>query len=125
MTQKAIGPSFFDELTVYGGLVGEHFSWDDEGNLYFFDDTPKAVSDGVKAVYAAHDPSKQSWQEYRKSAQDALSSSDITVMRCYESGVQLPAEWVEYRKALRLIVGAAAGDTTKPMPSKPSYPAGT
>jgi hypothetical protein len=125
MTQKAIGPSFFDELSAHGGIVGEHFTWDSEGNLYFFDDTPKSVVDGVKAVYAAHDPGKQSWQEYRQSAQDALASSDITVMRCYENGVTLPAEWVEYRKALRLIVGAAGGDTTKAIPPKPPYPAGT
>jgi hypothetical protein len=57
MTQKAIGPSFYDELLAKGGLVGEHFSWYADGTIEFFYDTPKAVVDGVSAVYEAHDPS--------------------------------------------------------------------
>ncbi|MGO4326652.1 hypothetical protein AB4Z48_17635 [Cupriavidus sp. 2TAF22] len=54
--KKPIGPTFFDELKAYGGLIGEHFSWTPLGNIEFFDDTPEAVKVGVQAVYAAHDP---------------------------------------------------------------------
>lgn len=125
MTQKAIGPSFFDELSAHGGIVGEHFTWDSEGNLYFFDDTPKSVVDGVKAVYAAHDPNKPSWAAYKANAQSALDDSDITVLRCYENAVALPSAWVAYRKALRAIVSASVGDATQELPTKPAYPTGT
>jgi hypothetical protein len=55
---KQIGPSFIDELTAYGGLVGQHFTWQPDGTIEFFDDTPPAVVRGVQAVYAAHDPTK-------------------------------------------------------------------
>ncbi len=51
---KPIGPSFYDELVAHGGLVGEHFTWSEGGVLEFFEDTPPAVVDGVRAVYAAH-----------------------------------------------------------------------
>ena len=56
MTQKAIGPSFYDELVAHGGLVGEHFSWQPDGVIEFFHDTPQEVIDGVKKVYEAHNP---------------------------------------------------------------------
>ena len=56
MTQKAIGPSFYDELVAHGGLVGEHFSWCPNGDIEFFHDTPQEVIDGVKKVYEAHNP---------------------------------------------------------------------
>lgn len=125
MAQKAIGPSFFDELSAVGGLVGQHFTWDDLGNLYFFDDTPAAVADGVKAVYAAHDPSRPSWATYKASAQSALDDSDITILRCYENGVTVPAEWTAYRKALRAIVSSQSGDAAKSLPTRPTYPVGT
>jgi hypothetical protein len=125
MTQKSIGPSFVDELTAHGGLVGEHFSWDSDGNLYFFEDTPAAVAIGVEAVYAAHDPSKQSWSSYRSIAKVALDESDTTIMRCYENALPVPLEWAAYRKALRAIVGAESGDATKPLSTRPQYPSGT
>lgn len=54
----AIGPTFAKELDEHGGLLGEHFTWTNEGAIEFFDDTPQDVIDGVKAVYAAHDPTK-------------------------------------------------------------------
>jgi hypothetical protein len=125
MPQKEIGPSFFDDLTGHGGLVGGHFGWDAQGNLYFFDDTPKAVSDGVKAVYAAHDPNKPSWSTYRASAQTALADSDITVLRCYENSIAVPPAWADYRKALRAIISAESGDSTLPLPVQPPYPEGS
>ncbi|MFM0435891.1 hypothetical protein PQQ84_05480 [Paraburkholderia strydomiana] len=125
MEQKAIGPSFIDELTAAGGLVGQHFSWDNQGNLYFFDDTPKSVIDGVKSVYAAHDPDKPSWAAYKANAQDALDKTDIVAIRCVKSGVSFPKEWQTYCAALRAIVSAASGDATQPLPAQPEYPDGT
>ncbi|NPT57375.1 hypothetical protein [Paraburkholderia elongata] len=56
MTQKAIGPSFYDELVASGGLVGQHFSWSADGTIEFFADTPASVVAGVEAVYAVHNP---------------------------------------------------------------------
>jgi hypothetical protein len=56
MTQKTIGPSFYDELVAYGGLVGQHFSWSAAGTIEFFPDTPASVVAGVEAVYTAHNP---------------------------------------------------------------------
>jgi len=125
MAQKAIGPSFAEELEAAGGLIGQHFSWDNQGNLYFFDDTPKAVVDGVESVYAAHDPDRPSWAAYRTSAQDALDKTDIVAIRCVKSGVSFPKEWQAYCAALRAIVSAASGDATQSLPTRPAYPAGT
>jgi hypothetical protein len=95
------------------------------GVLSFDEAVTAAQIASVQAVYAAHDPSKPSWSVYQASAKAALDDSDITVMRCYENAVPLPAAWSTYRKALRAIVGALTGDATQSLPVKPSYPAGT
>lgn len=125
MTQKAIGPTFFDELVAYDGLVGEHFTWSPDGTIEFFEDTPQAVIDGVLAVYAAHDPSQPLWGDLRLQAQAALDCSDITIIRCAENATPVPPNWVAYRKALRAIVGAETGDAPEGLPVKPPYPTGT
>lgn len=65
------------------------------------------------------------WSAYQAQAKRALQESDITVLRCYENGVFVPAAWTTYRKALRTICGASGGDPTQPLPVKPAYPAGT
>lgn len=53
--------SFFDERRVArfpaAGLLGEHFSWTNAGDIEFFEDTPDLVKDQVRAVYAKHAPS--------------------------------------------------------------------
>lgn len=59
----------------------------------------------------------------RPAARAALDVSDRTVLRCYEHGVAVPAEWVAYRSALRAIVSGTV--TTTPLPTAPAYPAGT
>jgi hypothetical protein len=71
MTKQLIGPSFIDELKIYGGLVGQHFTWSPDGTIEFFHDTPASVVAGVEAVYAAHDPTKI---PLRLQAQAALAS---------------------------------------------------
>lgn len=65
------------------------------------------------------------WTEYRFQAYSALAKSDITVLRCMESGVTVPLVWVEYRQSLRAIVGAETGDYTQLFPTRPDYPLGT
>lgn len=56
-------------------------------------------------------------------AQTALGKSDLTILRCYESGVVVPAEWQAYRAALRAIVSGTSTETE--LPVMPEYPAGT
>jgi len=68
---------------------------------------------------------EQLWAAYQLQAKGALDESDITVLRCYEHAVVVPAEWSTYRAALRAIVSASSGDPTAPLPTKPAYPAGT
>ena len=73
----------------------------------------------------ALDQSIAAWAAYQQQALAALSDSDITLLRCYENAVAVPAAWTTYRKALRAIVGAASGDATQPFPAKPAYPDAT
>ena len=54
-------------------------------------------------------------------ASAALAESDVTVIRCYEHAVAVPAEWVAYRAALRAIVSSGTGS----LPTRPAFPAGT
>lgn len=57
-------------------------------------------------------------------AQNALDKSDVTIVRCYASGVAVPSAWKTYRSALRAIINGS--DTTSvSLPSTPSYPEGT
>ena len=67
----------------------------------------------------------QAWQSYQSQAQILLDKSDITIARCVENVVAVPAAWATYRKSLRAITGASSGDPTQPLPVTPSYPAGT
>ncbi|MFM0334752.1 hypothetical protein [Paraburkholderia strydomiana] len=90
-----------------------------------FDDV--ATAEQLKAAfpqYTGHEATIE-WAAHQASAMTALNESDTTVLRCYESAVPVPAAWVAYRKALRAIAGAASGDATQALPTKPAYPAGT
>ena len=55
-------------------------------------------------------------------AQTALTKSDLTVLRCLEKGVAVPAEVVAYRAALRQIVNGT-DTTSKVLPAEPARPA--
>lgn len=68
---------------------------------------------------------KGQWFAYQAQAQTALDASDLTILRCYENAVAVPAAWSTYRKALRAIVSTTSGDPSQPLPAKPAYPAGT
>lgn len=57
-------------------------------------------------------------------AQNALTKSDTTYIRCGKAGVPFPVEWQTYVAALRAIVSGT--DTTSTvLPTQPAYPAGT
>lgn len=55
-------------------------------------------------------------------AMQALSSSDLVIIRAYEAGKPVTPEWQSYRAELRLIVGG--NSTLKALPDRPTtYPA--
>ncbi len=75
-------------------------------------------------VWAFSAPAPPPAPDTRPAARLALDKSDITILRCFEHGVTVPAEWTAYRAALRVIAGG--GETTNtPLPATPAYPAGT
>lgn len=65
------------------------------------------------------------WSAYKVTAQAALDCSDVTIIRCMENSVAVPAEWLAYRKDLRSIISASSGDATVSLPTRPAYPSGT
>ena len=65
------------------------------------------------------------WLAYQADAQAVMDKTSITLERCFEAGIALPAAWVEYRKELRAILGAKTGDATAALPVRPAYPEGT
>lgn len=65
------------------------------------------------------------WSMHQQQAQALLDKSDVTMLRCAENSVAVPAAWATYRKALRSIISATSGDPTQPLPTRPTYPAGT
>jgi hypothetical protein len=65
------------------------------------------------------------WQAIQTTAQTALDKSDLTVLRCVENGIAVPADWITYREALRAIVRSPSGDPSQLLPAMPDYPPGT
>lgn len=61
--------------------------------------------------------------DMRPAAQAALDRSDVTIIRCFEHGVAVPAGWTTYRAALRAVV--AGGPTSAALPTQPAYPPGS
>ncbi len=61
----------------------------------------------------------------QRAARVALASSDISVLRCVERGLDVPAEWVSYRDSLRALVGAVDWTDALALPTRPEYPPGT
>lgn len=105
--------------------MGLAFSWSEDGTITFDPSLTAAQVTAIEAVYAAHNPASESWLAYQVGAQSLLDKSDLTIIRCGENQVAVPAAWETYRKALRAIVGASTGDPTAPLPTRPNYPANT
>ena len=72
---------------------------------------PDAVIQAVDAI--------QTRAELLARAQEALSRSDIQVLRCYERSIPLPPAWINYRQRLREI---GAGTCAGPLPERPDWP---
>ena len=64
---------------------------------------------------------KELTNERKIEASEALTKSDITVLRCVENNIPVPEAWAVYRQTLRAI--KEAGDQS--IPAKPAYPEGT
>jgi hypothetical protein len=52
-------------------------------------------------------------------AYQALTESDIVIIRCLEDNIAIPATWKQYRQALRDII---SDKSPGPLPTVPSYP---
>jgi len=122
--QKAIGPSFGDELEA-AGLLGQPFSWDASGNLYFPSGASQTLIAGVEAVYATHDPRMLSLAE--KTAQQgalmAMANAATSGMSdAYVAGLLDAADaatfkaWSAYKLALSKV------DLTVASPAWPAVP---
>lgn len=84
----------------------------------------EATASELKAAFPNFSPIDIDWQKYQGEAQVALNKSDVTLLRCVENGVAVPAEWAAYRNALRAIIRSEQGDHTSPLPTRPDYPQG-
>lgn len=62
------------------------------------------------------------WPSYQNEARFFLDKSDVQVLRAYEAGTSVGADWIAYRAALRAVISAASGDTSQPLPVAPAYP---
>ncbi|WP_137009612.1 hypothetical protein [Aquitalea aquatilis] len=90
----------------------------------------RAVAGDFGNIYPAdqddvNDLNSHSLRQLLDNARIALSTSDATLLRCYEVGIALPAEWVAYRKALREVIRAGVNGIVMEIPNRPSYPVGT
>lgn len=99
-----------------GQVVNPGYTWN--GAIFSAPPTPANTQTAVQQAAAA-------WAAYQANARAALNVSDVTILRCYESGVVVPTTWTIYRRSLRAIMSATSGDATQPMPAKPPYPSGT
>ena len=111
--------------------TGEIWKFDDDVlDIYALPNTPATLQPYEIPVPTAEqlldDANAIAWKYQQARAQIALDASDVTVLRCVEKAIVVPAEWSAYRTSLRIIVGAATvGDPAQPLPTMPIYPAGT
>jgi hypothetical protein len=87
-------------------------------------DMPTGATQYQNGEWVAYIP-PMTWAKIQQQAMSALVESDRTILRCYENGVSVPSNWAAYRKSLRAIVAATAGDPTQSLPPKPAYPPST
>ncbi len=65
------------------------------------------------------------WSAVQIQAQLLLDGSDRVAIRCLKAGVPFPSDWQAYVATLREIVRTTNGDPDAPLPTRPTYPAGT
>lgn len=85
---KNIGPTFVDELKA-AGISLDGIAWGADGAIAFREDVLQPTRDAVLAVYAAHDPLKQTpstdgTKEQRARALEALAASDPAAAKVVE-----------------------------------------
>ena len=98
---------------------------DASNNVYFADreSHETLVPSGCTEITEAEAYILIAPKRLKESAQADLDKSDITIARCTENAVAVPAAWHTYREDLRAIVRGTS--TATELPTKPDYPAGT
>lgn len=81
-------------------------------------------TDEMAAILAEQEAvrSAADWEMFQEHAKVALEESNGIVLRCFEDDIQVPPEWVAYRKNLRAIIGSKSGDAATGLPSRPTDP---
>lgn len=86
-------------------------------------DGPKPMKAAEQKAFLAEQASitaEMNAEAAKNQARKLLQESDTTILRCYEDGVSVPAEWRHYRAALRQIHRTGGGE----IPPQPDYPPG-
>lgn len=116
-------------MSYFEDPAGALYWLDDDSNINYLPAGSVLLTNdqatAIQAAQAAAAAALVAWPNYQRAALYALQISDITVLRCYENAVAVPAEWHTYRNALRVIVAATSGDASIPLPTKPAYPTGS
>lgn len=96
-----IGPSFDDEIRA-AGLAALPFSWGNDGDIQFGASMTQEQRAAVQAVYAAHDPNRESSRERdERTAKDRL----LALAQLIKDGVAIQAEKDEaLSKLIRRLV---------------------
>jgi hypothetical protein len=105
----------------YGGSVSLH-SEAAYDSLRWEDDRTKPSWAAIEGAWAIIE-TQVAAKELATAARTAIAKSDITVLRCAENAVTVPATWQAYRTALRAIISGTS--TATELPSMPDYPEGT
>lgn len=112
-----------NEMEVYSSAAAAYVGADDATYVEWCDQggvaTRIADEDDLKGVFAAQYPAGWPGEGLKVEALAALEKSDITVLRCVETG-GVPTAWVTYRAALRDIISGRSQATS--FPTRPPYP---
>jgi hypothetical protein len=122
---KRIGPSFYDEL-VAAGLAGLPFSWNSDGAFIFSDEMTAAQISGVQAVYAAHDPTKESIADLqaKRAALLAAANTETSGMSdAYVAGLLDDADTAKFKTWAAYKLGLSKLDLTLASVVWPTPPA--